>query len=286
MSSATILPPQSATAHNTPNPSPQTGSSNIDLSSVAMLSVNGETVSLDQILRYYQLSGKLMPWLREVIEQHVIFQGIQNQSGIDVSLGEVEQRILDFRIAQNLQDSTPFQTWLEQQNLNFELFQMRVLLDIKLTKFKSVITAPKLEPFFQTQKSLLDEVEVTLVAIANEEFAHQVKQKIDQNETSFDQIVQEYAIADPLKVSVMKSGIRLGQLPESVRPQMQAAQVGDVVGPLTIENRWCIFRVEQLMPAKLEGQLKQTLETQLFQQWVGESVQKLSVEFTPSVINA
>lgn len=257
-----------------------------DLTSIEMFSIGGESISVAQILRYYQLSGKLIPWVRDVVEQHTIFQAIQNQPNIEVSLAEVEQRILDFRIAHQLTDSEAFHAWLTRQSLDFELFEMRVLLDLKLEKLRTEIAAPHLETVFQDQQALLDEVEIAWVTIADEAIAEQLKQSIDAESIAFEQIVQTAAAADPWKISLMKTVVRQGQLPEPLRASVQTAQVGELIGPVAIDGRWCIAQVNQFIPAQLAGALKQQLESRLFQQWVGESVEDLTVAFAPSLTAA
>jgi parvulin-like peptidyl-prolyl isomerase len=58
---------------------------------------------------------------------------------------------------------------------------------------------------------------------------------------------------------------------------MQAAQPGELVGPLAIGERWYLFRVERVVPAVLEGKLKQELQNQLFEKWLVDKVQTMQV---------
>ena len=61
------------------------------------------------------------------------------------------------------------------------------------------------------------------------------------------------------------------------------ASPGEVVGPLAIDGRWGLFRVEQFLPASLEQiQLKQALQNELFEQWLAEKIQKLTVKLQVS----
>jgi len=54
-----------------------------------------------------------------------------------------------------------------------------------------------------------------------------------------------------------------------------------LIGPIEIEGWYCLFRVEQFLPASLEGQVKQELQNQLFE-WLEEKMQKLTIKLQVS----
>jgi len=55
--------------------------------------------------------------------------------------------------------------------------------------------------------------------------------------------------------------------------------VRDIVGPLELEGRWGMFRVEQFLPASLEdSQLKQALQNELFERWLTAKIQTMVVK--------
>jgi hypothetical protein len=47
---------------------------------------------------------------------------------------------------------------------------------------------------------------------------------------------------------------------------------------LEIDGRYALLRVEQFIPASLEGSLKHELQEQLFEQWLEEKAQKLTIK--------
>jgi parvulin-like peptidyl-prolyl isomerase len=57
------------------------------------------------------------------------------------------------------------------------------------------------------------------------------------------------------------------------------ASPGELIGPLALEGRWLLFRVEQFLPASLEdAQLKLALQNELFEQWIAQKIQKMAVK--------
>jgi parvulin-like peptidyl-prolyl isomerase len=68
-------------------------------------------------------------------------------------------------------------------------------------------------------------------------------------------------------------------MPDALRAAIDSANPGDLVGPMQIENYWAIFRVEQLLPASLDdNQLKQALQNELFERWIAEKIQAMTVK--------
>ncbi|NJR52285.1 MAG: peptidylprolyl isomerase [Leptolyngbyaceae cyanobacterium CSU_1_3] len=241
------------------------------------LTIADQTLSLGQVLRYLQLSGKLVPLIQDVVAQHVIYQEMQTRNDLDIDFAELEQSVIDFRLKQELLDAKVFRQWLDQQGIDYATFQSRMVLSFKLRKLKDQVAQPGLSEYFADHQTLLDQVELSCVAIAEKELAEQLTRRL-LAATDFDQIVKEYALANLSKVSVWRSSIRYSQLPEELREALPTAMVGDSIGPLQIDGQWCLFRIEKFHPAVLESSLKQELQEQLFQQWLIDRVNHLPVK--------
>ncbi|HEY9664216.1 MAG TPA: peptidylprolyl isomerase, partial [Allocoleopsis sp.] len=68
-------------------------------------------------------------------------------------------------------------------------------------------------------------------------------------------------------------------MPDMLRSAVDLAKTGDVVGPLGLEERWGLFRVEESLPASLDDpQVKQGLQDELFEQWLAEKMQRLPIK--------
>ena len=80
-------------------------------------------------------------------------------------------------------------------------------------------------------------------------------------------------------VNGMMGPVSRGTLPDAIRAQIDAANPGDLLGPIELENRWGLFRVEQKMDATLDDvQLQQALRNELFERWIAEKIQKMTVK--------
>lgn len=248
-----------------------------DLKSPAFLIVDEQPISLAEALKHLQSSGKLQTFILDILRQRIIEQELQTRDDLDINPGVIEQSVIDFRLQQQLTEPNKFQEWLNSNGLDYPSFHKQVGFGFKLEKLKAQITQPRLQEYFIEQKLFLDRVVLSRLIVTEQELAEELKSQILEG-ARFEQLVQEYSITDDRILNGMMGAVSRGQLPDPVRSVVDLASPGEVVGPIKIEEWYCLFRVEKFLPAELEGQLKQDLENQLFEQWLGEKLQKLNIK--------
>ena len=150
--------------------------------------------------------------------------------------------------------------------------------NFKLDKLKIAIANPKLSEYFIERKIFLDRVVLSRIIVDNRELAEELHTQIEEG-TSFEQLAREYSLADDRIVNGMMGPVSRGTMPDKLRAAVDVASSGDILGPIELEERYGLFRVEQLLPASLEDtQIKQALQNELFEKWLAEKIQKLTVK--------
>jgi len=248
-----------------------------DLEPKGFLIVDDQPISLAQALKYLQSSGKLQNFILDILRQRIIEQELETREDLNINPGVIEQSVIDFRLQQQLTDANKFQEWLNSNGLDYAAFHRQVGFGFKLEKLKFQITEPRLQEFFIEQKLFLDRVIISRIVITDKELAEELHSQLLEG-ARFDQLAQEYSVADDRIVNGMMGAVSRGQLPDQVRALVDLASPGEIIGPVNIEEWYCLFRVEKFLPAELEGQVKQELENQLFEQWLGEKMQKLNIK--------
>ncbi|MFE1748384.1 peptidylprolyl isomerase [Coleofasciculus sp. H7-2] len=247
------------------------------MESAPFLLVNDQPISLEQALKYLQSSGKLTSFIGEILRHYVIEQQLQTVK-LDISLAAIEQAVIDFRLQRNLADAKSFQEWLARNRIDYETFHHQVKSGFQLTKLKDQIAEPKLQEYFIERKLFLDRVVLSRLVVAEQELAEELYTQIGEG-ASFEQLAQEYSLTDDRIVNGMMGPVSRGTLPDQIRAVIDTASPGRLVGPLKLEERWTLFRVEQFLPASLEdSQLKEALQNELFEQWLAQKIQNLTVK--------
>lgn len=254
-----------------------------DIESNAFLLVDEQPIHLNQALKYLQISGKLQPFILEILKQHILEKEIQTRvQELDISPAVIEQAVIDFRLEQQLTDPQKFQEWLSSNGLDYDTFHKQVASSFKLEKLKAQITEPKLQEYFIERKIFLDRVVLSRIIVTDKELAEELKSQILEG-ARFEQLAQEYSLTDDRTLNGMMGAVSRGQMSDALRALIDLAAPGEMIGPIEIEQCYCLFRVEQFLPASLEGKLKQELQNQLFEQWLGEKMQKLAIKLQVSL---
>ncbi|PSB21584.1 peptidylprolyl isomerase [Phormidesmis priestleyi ULC007] len=244
----------------------------------AFLTVDEQSISLRECLKYLQTAGKLQGFLGDILRQYVLEQEIANREDLDINSAVIEQAVIDFRLQQQLTDPKVFQEWLNRNGSDYSTFHSQINSNFKVEKLKSVIADAKLQEYFIERKVFLDRVVLSRIIVENQELADELKIQIQEG-TSFEELAQEHSIADDRISNGMMGPVSRGTMPDQIRAAIDSAEPGDLVGPIEVEQRWALFRVEQVIPATLDNQqLRQTLQTELFERWLAEKIQKMTVK--------
>ncbi|MEA5620167.1 peptidylprolyl isomerase [Cronbergia sp. UHCC 0137] len=252
------------------------------MESSSFLTVEDQQIDISQVIRYLQTSGKLGQFISDVLRQHVIEQELETQTEIDVSPALAEQTIIDFRLKNQLTDPQKFQEWLKNNGTDYASFHTSVTFSFKLEKLKALVTESKLPEYFIERKLYLDRLVLSRIMVDSQELAEELQTQIEEG-SSFEQLAKEYSLADERIFNGMMGPISRGTLPDMLRAAVDVASPGQLIGPIEIEGRFGLFRLEHFLPASLEdNQLKQTLQNELFDKWLGSKIQSLTVKLQVS----
>lgn len=248
------------------------------MDSIPFLTINDRSISLSQSLAYLRKSGQLAAFLATILRQHILKEELQELEHINIDSATVEQTLINFRISRQLTEPKEFERWLATTGMSYDEFRSSVTDDLKLEKLKFEIAEPKIEGYFKERKPFLDRVVLSRIILDDKDLAENLKQQVLEDRSQFEKLAREYSITNDSIANGMMGPVNRGQMPDILRAAVDLASSGEIIGPLEIEGRYCLFRLEQFLPAVLEGALKQELQNQLFEQWMQEKLQKLQVK--------
>ncbi|MER3434362.1 MAG: peptidylprolyl isomerase [Leptolyngbya sp. ERB_1_1] len=244
----------------------------------AFLTIDDASLSLRECLRYLQTAGKLQGFIGDILRQYVLETEVKTRQDLEINPAVIEQAVVDFRLQQQLTDPNVFQEWLARNGMDYTAFHQQIATNFKNEKLKLVVTEPKLQEYFIERKVFLDRIVLSRIIVESQELADELKLQIAEGE-SFEALAREHSIADDRIANGMMGPVSRGTMPDMVRAAIDSANTGDIVGPIELDNRWALFRIEDVLPATLDNpQLKQMLTTELFDRWIAEKIQKMTVK--------
>ena len=250
-----------------------------NLNTLPLLQIEQETVSLGEFFQYLKLSGRFLPLMQEVVGQHCVIKELQQRQDLQVNLADLEQAMINFRLQQKLTEQETFERWLVTQGMDRATFQTYMVFQLKTQQLKTQIAAPDLQSLFEQRQRELELLNLSCVVVPEKELADQLYQQLTTHEVNFDQAVQSLGLTENPGVNILRGPTRRVSLPQELQAIADLSQPGQLLGPMVLGQKWCVFRLEQRVPAELKGNLKTELENQLFQQWLVQKIQKLTVQW-------
>lgn len=248
------------------------------MASQPFLTVDEQPISLAQAIQYLQLSGKLQPFIGDILRRYILERELETRSDISVEQTLVEQAVVDFRLQRQLTELHRFEEWLANNSIDYVSFHKQIAFTLKLAKLKNAIAQPKLEEYFHQRQIFLDRVFLYRIVVKDRSLAESLYSQI-QAGGSFEKLAREYSITEDRILNGIMGPVSRGILPDTLRAAVDSANPGDSIGPFQIEGNWCLFRVEVFLPASLENsQLRETLQNEIFELWLAEKLNNLNVK--------
>ncbi|NER49590.1 MAG: peptidylprolyl isomerase [Symploca sp. SIO1A3] len=248
------------------------------MESIPFLTIDQESISLSQALKYLRAAGSLQRTLGDILRQYVLEKQLEVTENIEIDSLKLDQVIMDFRLENQLTEPQQFQTWLKSNGMTYDDFQRKVAFSFKVENLKTEITESKLEDYFNQRKPFLDGVVLSRIILKDQELAANLQQQILADQSKFEALAREHSLSNDRMMNGMMGVVSRGKLPEILKTALDSASPGELIGPLEINGGYALFRVEQFLPATLEGKLKQDLQNQLFEQWLEEKLQGMNIK--------
>jgi parvulin-like peptidyl-prolyl isomerase len=242
------------------------------------LSIDNEPISVAQALAYLRATGDLQPFLLKIIRQHILETELQTRDDLEIDPNIIEQAVIDFRFENQLNDPNLFQEWLITQGISYAEFRHQITARLKIEKLKAEATGHKINEHFNANQALFQKVALSRIVVVEEKFALSLRNQILEDSNQFELLAREHSITEDRFSGGKMDILHLSQIPEEIREFVATAIPGQIIGPLQIDNHYVLLRVEEFFPASLEGSLKQDLQEQLFDQWLQEKAQNMTIK--------
>ncbi len=233
------------------------------------LEVNGEEVSLYDVVRLAKLNGSLT-FIEEGISAALIQQGAQ-QRGIEVSDEELQQAADNYRTANDLHDAEITEAWLQARRLSYEDWEALLEYQVMERKLGDALTAGLVEQRFAEQRLSFDKAAISRLVLNEEGVARELRAQIIEDGADFHALAREHST----HVETRPAGGYAGLIVRTdMEPALEAAvfgaQPGKIVGPIKTDDGWELVKVERVVPAELNEAMRETIKTALCKEWLAE----------------
>ena len=231
------------------------------------LSINNQTVTSEEVLPLLD-KYRLLPQLaQEIIVDRAI-------ADIDCTPEEKTEAFQKLFAHHHITTDAQVNAWLQQQGMTLEQLEQRLERQLKLEKFKQTTWGNKLEAYFLDRKRHLDRVVYSLIRMTDEGVAQEFYFRLQENESSFTQLAQQYSQGPEAQTGGFIGPVELSTPHPQIAQRLHSSQPGQLSPPIQIGEWWVIIRLEETISAQLDEPMRQRLLDELFQHWMSEQLQQ------------
>lgn len=246
------------------------------------ITIDDDAISVKQAVAYLNATGDLPKFVQRILHRHVIESTLKERGDLAADAQQVEQAIVNFRVQNKLTDSGSFEQWLKSQGMNYETFRNRAEDSLRVELLKQAEIGDRARAYFNENKDNFDRVVLSRIVVLAKALADDLRKQIEAGSATFEALAKQNSITNDSATNGLMGTLQMGQLPPEIRDQLKGCEPGSLIGPLEVDGRYTLLRVEQYFPASYEGDLRKQLEDRFFGQWLQEQLQgkqiKLNLE--------
>jgi len=248
----------------------------VDLNECVALEVNGEEISLYDVLKLAKLNGSLQ-LIDDGIDAALIQQAAK-QRGITVSDEELQQAADDYRSANDLYDAETTRVWLETKNLSYEDWESLLEYQVTERKLRVTLAAGLVDQRFAEQRLSFDKVAISRLVLSEEGVARELRAQILEDGADFHALAREYSNDAVTRPAGGYAGLKVRtEMEPAFEAAVFGAQPGRVVGPIKTDDGWELVKIERFAMAALDDEMRENIKTALFSEWLSEQRSKARI---------
>lgn len=232
------------------------------------LEVGNIVITPENIFSFLAEKQMIAPLAKEIILDGAIEQ-------IECTPEETAMAEQQFFIQMQLnpQDTEKLKIWLEKNYLTREQLQKRILRGIKLEKYKEKTWGTELQNYYLKRKKQLDKIVYSLIRTRNAGEAQELYFRACEGEKEFAELARQHSQGAEAQTGGLIGPVELNVPHPEIAQRLMASQPGQVLPPCRISEWVVILRLEKYIAAQLDENMRRRLLDELFNTWLGETIQ-------------
>ncbi|MBD2307358.1 peptidylprolyl isomerase [Chroococcidiopsis sp. FACHB-1243] len=165
--------------------------------------------------------------------------------------------------------------WLKRAGMSEAQMAEVAVRSLLIEKFKQDTWSAKVESYFMSRKAAFDQAIFSLLRTTDGLLAQEIYFRILEGEQTFAEMAQQYSKGSEANTAGVIGPVPLSQLNPTLAKILSIGQPGQLWRPTRIENWFTIVRLEKLLPAQLDANMRQRLLNEMFETWLNEQIQQL-----------
>ncbi|MEO0374795.1 MAG: peptidylprolyl isomerase [Cyanobacteria bacterium P01_A01_bin.17] len=238
----------------------------------AVLQVGDQSFSATEVVQHL-VAYQMLPQLSQ---EMIIDQAIAE---VKCTPEEEEQARQQFFAQNKLTSDADLQAWMQHNGVTPAQLKHLILRPTKLEAFKRNTWGAQLGNHFLKQKQHLDRVIYSLIRTKDVAIAQELYFRIQEGEATFAELAKEYSQGPEAQTGGLIGPMELSQAHPKLAQLLRTSQPGQIFPPVRLDEWFLIVQLEKLLPAQLDDPTEKRLLNDLFQRWLKQQQQTVSLHF-------
>ena len=186
-----------------------------------------------------------------------------------------EQQIVyqkNFLNREHIVSSDDLAFWLQRNDVTEVQLSKQLFHSLQLSLFKTDKFNAEVEPLFLDSKSKLDQVMYSLIRCSERAKANEIFLRLSEEESSFATLASQYSEGYEQQVNGLIGPLEIGRINPAIAERLRISKEGQVWEPFQEQQWWVILRLEKLIPARLDSDMRVRLIDALYEEWIKKQV--------------
>ncbi|MCT7982170.1 peptidylprolyl isomerase [Laspinema sp. A4] len=225
-------------------------------------------IEAEEIVDFLKKELQFKTLCEKILYQKVIEEA-SRERGVMVTPEEIQAAGDRFRAQHRLEKAADTLAWLEDQMISPEDWEAGIRDRLLTQKLAEALFAQQVEKFFAENRIDFNQILLYQIIVASEKVAQEIFYQIEEQEISFYEAAHLYNRDERRRLSCGCEGkVSRSTLTPEIAAAVLNAPMGEVIGPVTTQQGYHLFLVEETIPAELTPELRQQIIEKMFKEWL------------------
>ncbi len=228
-----------------------------------------------EIIDFLKREMLLKEIYQKILCRRIISQ-VAQEKNITVSREEIQTEADSIRHRKHLEKASDTLNWLQEQIVTVEDWETGIGDRLLAKKVSEHLFDAEVEKYFAQHRLDFEQFILYKIVIPYQRLAQEIFYQIEEEEISFYEAAHLYDIDKRRRLQCGYEGrVNHRSLKPDIAAVVFSAAIGEVVGPISTEQGYHLFMLEEIIPAELTPQKRQEIINKLFQEWLEDELNHL-----------
>jgi len=251
----------------------------MSLDQVIALQIAGSSFSLETVLKSAQMRGGFGA-IHDYLTV-VLIDAYAEEQRIPASQEEIQEAVTRWREANSLYQAAEVTAWLNERSLSMADLAEFARIEAVKDRVRNHVVAGKVERYFAEHRSRFEAVVLSQIVVNERGIARELKFKLMEGEP-FWGLARTFSTEESSRLGGGYIGRKTrAQLPHAIASQAFRSAPGTIVGPLEIDKKFYVVKIEEVYPAELNADTRVRIEHLLFEDWLTSRRKEANASMPP-----